>query len=590
MKMAEVRLAETLFSCDLLLIICISPLLCPDWPEDRWIEWNDNLKRIASNSRNVVAANNAYDAAYIQHFTGIKVQILPSQCGYTGVTYAPSRSEILVGPGRSNEDSPGQAVHDHLVKSLIDTATQLGSELEFHPVRELYPFYEYSDLVSHQAIVLLPYQVSITSIIEYYRMNIPLYAPSLELLVRWQLDQNLVGERSWAGAKAKWAGHSIPPSFSIIEHHSNATRPDADPNNEFDPVGIAHWLQFSDFYQWPHVKTFDSWEDLVSQLNTISLDELRETSRNMQQHNDQILSQLRNDWELIFRRIFTRTSPASKVARPIAPSRDFDTSLATMYSTEVGVSTGDDDALFQLPRKVPVCFPREQRGRDGSVQKIVARKGQVNEQTIFGAVLLGLASRPDVSRIIDIGTYYGGGSTKYFSDGIQNRSHCTDVNETFSCCDAVVISIETFGPAYRHAAQYHRGNPVWLIHGTTVGVEAMLQPDEIPESEKSDHYQLYYDRDRELMTGTVPQLEKLCREVGDIDVVLIDGNKYTGFAEFDIAWRVCRPQFLALHDTAPVIIQKIEAYNQKHPGHFDQFAVGNDEGTSWAIYKPRYGS
>ena len=67
----------------------------------RWRAWTENLKAIARNPRNVVAANNRYDAEYVKYFTGIKdVPVLPNYCGYTGATYAPKRKQILVGPGR----------------------------------------------------------------------------------------------------------------------------------------------------------------------------------------------------------------------------------------------------------------------------------------------------------------------------------------------------------------------------------------------------------------------------------------------------------------------------------------------------------
>jgi hypothetical protein len=41
-------------------------------PALHWSKWNDNLRAIASNARNVVAANNKYDAEYIKYFTGLR--------------------------------------------------------------------------------------------------------------------------------------------------------------------------------------------------------------------------------------------------------------------------------------------------------------------------------------------------------------------------------------------------------------------------------------------------------------------------------------------------------------------------------------
>ena len=110
----------------------------------RWKAWNANLKAIAAHPRNIVAANNRYDAEYVKYFTGLShVPVLPNYCGwrcgnqisgalgdatpstqrrllthrlmsytggYTGVTYNPTRRQILVGPGRG--------VKDHFVQQL----------------------------------------------------------------------------------------------------------------------------------------------------------------------------------------------------------------------------------------------------------------------------------------------------------------------------------------------------------------------------------------------------------------------------------------------------------------------------------------
>ena len=31
---------------------------------------------------------------------------------------------------------------------------------------------------------------------------------------------------------------------------------------------LGAWLQFADYYQWPHIVTFDSWEDLAAKLGS----------------------------------------------------------------------------------------------------------------------------------------------------------------------------------------------------------------------------------------------------------------------------------------------------------------------------------
>ena len=127
----------------------------------RWKLWNNNLRAIAAHPRNIVAANNRYDAEYIKYFTGIKdVPVLPNFCAYTKVNYSPSKPEILIGPGRG--------INSKLFSELQGRAQK--SRFKFARIRDLYAHFEYSDLTKHRAIVLIPYQVSIMSIFEYYRM------------------------------------------------------------------------------------------------------------------------------------------------------------------------------------------------------------------------------------------------------------------------------------------------------------------------------------------------------------------------------------------------------------------------------------
>ena len=79
-------------------------------------------------------------------------------------------------------------------------------------------------------------------------MNIPMFVPTLELLTEWHLDWSVMGERTWQAARA-WQEEPSRydlPTGSVIPAHANASHPHLDPNNEHDPVAIAHWLNFSD--------------------------------------------------------------------------------------------------------------------------------------------------------------------------------------------------------------------------------------------------------------------------------------------------------------------------------------------------------
>lgn len=214
------------------------------------------------------------------------------------------------------------------------------------------------------------------------------------------------------------------------------------------------------------------------------------------------------------------------------------------------------------------------------------RKGQVTSETAFGIALRDLARQSDVKRVLEIGTWYGGGSTQSFVEGLKDKSNCDMISDTEQCCEGFVITFEIHTPAWEHARAFHRDNPVWLVHGTTVGVEDMLRDDQIPESEKLEHYNLYYKRDKELMARETPQMGKYCKMVRP-DVVLIDGNEYTGWGEFQMTMTKCKPKYIALHDTGTLKTRLVEEAIKKNPEMFRKVSSGRGK-AGWSIHKLVY--
>jgi len=102
-----------------------------------------------------------YDQLYLQYFTGIeKVLLLPSYCGYITARHLDTarqqrRKEVLIGPAY-NAGHPPYDPH----RMLGERITRAGRRATIPTalIRELYPHYEYTDLASHPAVVLIPYQ------------------------------------------------------------------------------------------------------------------------------------------------------------------------------------------------------------------------------------------------------------------------------------------------------------------------------------------------------------------------------------------------------------------------------------------------
>lgn len=258
--------------------------------KDRWTKWNENLKRYALQPWNVVGGNNRYDAEYIKYFTGIETVVLQSFCDYNNLSYNPTRKGYLVAP-----------IHHGSFPKIFfsefgEACSAINCTVEATALRAKYPNYKYSDLTAHMGMIYVPYQVSVMSLFEQYRMNIPLFFPSKELLTKWQHKHMLMKERTWSGTFG-----NRPQKSDIGPFDSNALIPD--PNNEGDEKAIRYWIEFSDFYQFPHIMYFDSIPDLVGKLEKITLSELLAVSEKMKEHNRQAKEELLEAWAAILKKV-----------------------------------------------------------------------------------------------------------------------------------------------------------------------------------------------------------------------------------------------------------------------------------------------
>ncbi len=251
----------------------------------RWNEWNINLQKIASNPYNIVAANNKYDLEYIKYFTNIQnVLLLPSYCGYIQNKYLPTRPEILITPARGVNSKISKELFDEL-KLYKESNNNIklnnkifgNDELKIVHIRDLYSYFKYTDISSHPALIILPYQVSFMSFFEFYRMEVPMFVPTPELLAKWHLLYGCLNERSWSTV------HGMPSSNSAINKHQHSSSAfKYDPNNELDYDAILEWIKLADFYEFPHIIQFNSWSELFSLLVTTDLNYI---SKKMKEYN-----------------------------------------------------------------------------------------------------------------------------------------------------------------------------------------------------------------------------------------------------------------------------------------------------------------
>lgn len=162
-------------------------------------------------------------------------------------------------------------------------------------LRHKYPRYKYADIAAHQGMVYVPYQVSVMSFFEQYRMNIPIFAPTRELLAQWEIEHNVMRLKRWSSLNGRASGRS-----EIEAHISQRNVPDP---NSFSEEAIRYWGKFCDYYQYPHITYYDSIDDLIRILQSINKGQLQNISAQMKFFNIEENKRLRKIWMNILLKI-----------------------------------------------------------------------------------------------------------------------------------------------------------------------------------------------------------------------------------------------------------------------------------------------
>lgn len=312
------------FNRSLLVLVTANLELARENPQ-RWRAWLAAVRRIAADRRCLLAANSAYDQAYVRHFARVRPLLLPSLAPYVDASYAPAHASFLLAPA-----------HSDAARAFLERARALCAALGAEAVwlREAYPEYTHAQLGSHRGVVLLPYTKSVMSTFELYRMGVPLFAPSLrvgalslrrpapaprrgrrspdarasaspraQLLTELELSSAVMSERIY------WTGAPAPPEAAA----------EPSPNTRSDRRAVERWLALSDHLLLPHVQLFDSAEHLAAQLAGATDDGLAAVSARMVAHLSVHEAAVRARWAAGLARIFRDQRPGGA---PVPPSCD----------------------------------------------------------------------------------------------------------------------------------------------------------------------------------------------------------------------------------------------------------------------------
>ena len=221
--------------------------------KEEWGRLDEHLYTLASmdSPKHIIAALSVYDYEYLRHYTGLDPIPLFSSClFYTANNpYNPTKDEILV----------------------FDWLDRFGTDIQkfkLKNVRDLYPHYQLSDLVKHRAVVYMPHSVMGYAMSELYSLALPLFMPSMKFM---QNLKPLGPDRSSLSAYYC----KKPELDKEMQPHPCSTHPYS-PNVEAkdDLEAEYYWMQFADFFQWPHVVHFDDFKDLERKLEAADFNKI----------------------------------------------------------------------------------------------------------------------------------------------------------------------------------------------------------------------------------------------------------------------------------------------------------------------------
>ena len=132
----------------------------------------------------------------------------------------------------------------------------------------MYPKYTPEDLGRHRAVVTLPYSVMSYKTTELYALGMPLFVPSIKFYSNY-VDMGR-GDHFGLGMDRTSTSNPYCSSDPKLEekmrpknNNQKSIHPYS-PNVEIfeDVESENYWLQFADFYEWPHIQYFDDYHHL----------------------------------------------------------------------------------------------------------------------------------------------------------------------------------------------------------------------------------------------------------------------------------------------------------------------------------------
>lgn len=148
-------------------------------------------------------------------------------------------------------------------------------------------------------------------------------------------------------------------------------------------------------------------------------------------------------------------------------------------------------------------------------------QGQIIRGSNLGEIIYNLTKREDVQNIVEIGTWYGMGSTKCVIDGIID----SNVNKNF-------VSIELYPEMYKTAKINLKDYLFYvnILEGSIINYDDMFWFDFEKNKSISNYEKCWYDNDLEEMKKSKNVLQELPK---NIDLLILDGGEFSTYPEWN---------------------------------------------------------
>ena len=245
---------------------------------EEWNKLDEDIKTLnleSSAKGHIIGTLSRYDVEYLKYYTGIEAELVPS---YSGFYVNPD--PYLLDQKRIAVISPNTT---NFYRQIVNSLTTAFSFVLFNGMTIKQYTEEFG---KYQAVILFPNNVMSYTITEIYALSVPIFVPSIKFYLSFHdvsncsiSDKECLKIRTFQGFKEEHFGFSMSRISSSQGYCSSNEMEEKDklpdmndlrsihpysPNIDMsvDAEAESYWLQFADFYEWPHIQYFDSYDHL----------------------------------------------------------------------------------------------------------------------------------------------------------------------------------------------------------------------------------------------------------------------------------------------------------------------------------------